>query len=410
MRIPSSEDKKGPGRIAALRRSSRLVPLLFFGTAILLFLGMGLRWKDGLLSPLYSPGDRNFKDLDGFVKRLNAHADSDPVSRFVWGHFPEETRRSLHDADTTPTQVLETMLITELNRIIDADHSIYSKRLFPDKDLREYRLAVLPTGARPDIPAEGDRLMVVWKTTQGDLRFRTFNAEAQRDDYEESELSDRADALEDLKGQLQPFWGGSPSKADEPTLIREIASLLNYSGRGKWIDEEVHNRRGRGADAALNRFLLESAYPKEINQYKDIQLKKVEDLGLLRASGGVIGPIAREIVTEFPSFIKYQVTTFGILAIFSLIPGVAGLIYRRAFATWFLASFAIMYLITWAFAAEGLDLGGNDFSADQTKRFGLYLSAELWLVLLLLVRDCAGVRARSSMTVGSGRIVWWVFS
>ncbi len=49
-----------------------------------------------------------------------------------------------------------------------------------------------------------------------------------------------------------------------------------------------------------------------------------------------------QLAKDFGDIARSSVRTVGVLGLFSLIPGIAGLIYRRNFLIWFLASFAIL--------------------------------------------------------------------
>ena len=92
------------------------------------------------------------------------------------------------------------------------------------------------------------------------------------------------------------------------------------------------------------------------------------------------------IAENFPKVVASQMWTVAVLALYSLIPGVVGLIYRRAFWWWFLASFAILSLINWSLLASGMLFPGDRFSLTlkDPNDYYSYLWFEVLLIQLLI--------------------------
>ncbi len=88
-----------------------------------------------------------------------------------------------------------------------------------------------------------------------------------------------------------------------------------------------------------------------------------------------------EITKYFPDLQKAQLDTLGLLLLYSLVPGIIGSIYRRAFWKWFLLAFLILFTINWLFLVPVADA-----TPTPTKPWTrpLFLFIELQCILLLL--------------------------
>ncbi|MEM7426033.1 MAG: DUF2235 domain-containing protein [Pseudomonadota bacterium] len=62
----------------------------------------------------------------------------------------------------------------------------------------------------------------------------------------------------------------------------------------------------------------------------------------------------RHLAGDIPTVIWSQIFIIGVLILYALVPGLAGMIYRRAFAPWFAGSFAALYLIQWFAQVYGI--------------------------------------------------------
>lgn len=85
---------------------------------------------------------------------------------------------------------------------------------------------------------------------------------------------------------------------------------------------------------------------------------------------------AKTVVDEFSSFFVAQVLGAGVLVLFALFPGLAGLVYRRAFWPWFLLAFVILFVIHGLFLE--VDAPGRELS------HGFHLFLESQVVFLVL--------------------------
>ncbi len=149
---------------------------------------------------------------------------------------------------------------------------------------------------------------------------------------------------------------------------------------------------------------------------------------------GAFAEWARQITNDFPVVLKSQFFTVSILALYALIPGVFGLIYRRAFTAWFVVSFALLYLVQWVARVYGvgsltphilLDLENKDHEAAVQFVQVLLLVGLLFfrlrrhssaaidgrtkmknaLMAVVLIAVAAGWAYLSS----SDRVTWWEF-
>ena len=60
---------------------------------------------------------------------------------------------------------------------------------------------------------------------------------------------------------------------------------------------------------------------------------------------------AREFLADYPAVLRSQLLTIWVVALYSLAPGFFGMIYRRAFWTWFTGAFLVLFTIDWGFNA-----------------------------------------------------------
>ena len=127
-------------------------------------------------------------------------------------------------------------------------------------------------------------------------------------------------------------------------------------------------------------------YAGEINGY---EMSGSKLLGLLFDGLKVF------ILRECPHLLTEQLTTGWWLILYSLVPGVLGLIYRRAFWAWFLTAFLVLSAIKMGYAA----------SDEQVTLYSkeLFLSLEWLCIVLLLVsrlrrHSVAAISARAKWT------------
>ena len=66
----------------------------------------------------------------------------------------------------------------------------------------------------------------------------------------------------------------------------------------------------------------------------------------------IVVKIAQIMIHDFPIIFMSQVTTISTLMVYALIPGLLGLIYRRAFWQWFIGAFSVGYGIHWSYLAS----------------------------------------------------------
>lgn len=86
----------------------------------------------------------------------------------------------------------------------------------------------------------------------------------------------------------------------------------------------------------------------------------------------------KKVQTDFQSITGNVLLTLGLLVAYALVAGVAGLIYRRSFWSWFLLSFAVLALVN----ASGML--GTVVGAKATGNEGLYLFVASQLIVLIV--------------------------
>lgn len=105
---------------------------------------------------------------------------------------------------------------------------------------------------------------------------------------------------------------------------------------------------------------------------------------------------AEDVSQNYPAILRTQLKTIGVVALYALIPGLFGMVYRRAFWPWFGAAFLILFTTNRAF--DALDIGAiaqvAEFEQSTLETF--YLLEEAVLLLLIGFR----LRRQSVSAVG----------
>ena len=96
---------------------------------------------------------------------------------------------------------------------------------------------------------------------------------------------------------------------------------------------------------------------------------------------GAASDFAGRFLRDYPSVLKSQLQTLLIVALYSLAPGLFGMVYRRAFWTWFGGAFLILFAINWGFNAINYGSVAPVYSESTEAAFHLVEEA----VLLLLI-------------------------
>ena len=82
---------------------------------------------------------------------------------------------------------------------------------------------------------------------------------------------------------------------------------------------------------------------------------------------------------DFVAIVQKVVGTVGIIAAYSLVPGIAGLIYRRQFTYWFVASFLLLLAVNASGLFPKLSIGGEPMPSSG--KVFLFLLAQLVVLL-----------------------------
>jgi hypothetical protein len=128
----------------------------------------------------------------------------------------------------------------------------------------------------------------------------------------------------------------------------------------------------------LNRWYLDCAYPTWIRSYQSRASEFWDE------SNRPFLKVPHDVVVDVRYFIQSQIKTFMVLTLFALLPGIAGLIYRRAFWRWFLIAFAFLFLATWGFARMDWNYPGKEDADKLENPYGYYLWVEVFVLQLLI--------------------------
>jgi len=241
-------------------------------------------------------------------------------------------------------------------------------------------LRLMSVESKSDLPTKGQNLFVIAmvkeKGKEG-LHFRVFDAkgyEVTKGKASEEEIISNAEEgepgkkvqekLNNLKEQLEPLWGKEHfSLKEQDEIITEVVTLTNYN-------------------------------------FSPVQLFAVTSQGF-----------ASKIANDFPLVLKAQIKTIGVLFLYSLVPGLFGLIYRRAFWKWFGIAFAVLYAIQWGFVASGAGSitpeVEKNLHQQWTELAFLYLEVLfiLWLLVFRLRRHSAAAIDPATRRIN---IIWAV--
>ena len=409
-------------------RGSRFVPTLLLGVALLVFLATGIDWSARVTqsaSPTFSTSGTDFTDFDALVDKLTPPHDTDHphegtvawhdghLSQFLWRELSEETREALSSTSTFPARPRRMeLLAADLNRILHSGYSIFSADRFPSDPewLRGFALRLMTAASTADLPTSPEYTLIVARAPDSRaLRFRVIEMAALSGaatylDYDDGDLSEQPEALGRLTAALETaevakhFDAPVVPAGTLAPLVNDIIDGIGYTGLGLEIDEAKRDqarryRLERNTDHRwLNRTLLEQAYKDEIAQKLALVDDTPGDSGLwdqyLREARQFVAPasmsIANWIATDVPKLLVFQIETLWVLALCALIPAVAGLIFRRAFWSWFLGAFGVLFLVNWM--AHVMEWGGigAELAGDLKLSFGAYLWIEVLLVLIVL--------------------------
>lgn len=115
----------------------------------------------------------------------------------------------------------------------------------------------------------------------------------------------------------------------------------------------------------------------------------------VRFIGDVVFPLLKAYLEvlgyDFVDIIQKVVGTAGVIALYSLIPGLAGLIYRRQFTYWFLASFIVLFAVNASGLFPKLSIGGEPMPGSGKLLFFLLAQIVVLLVAYRLRRHGSSI-------------------
>ena len=94
--------------------------------------------------------------------------------------------------------------------------------------------------------------------------------------------------------------------------------------------------------------------------------------------------VADEVSLDYPAIFRTQLQTVGVVFLYALIPGLFGMVYRRAFWTWFGAAFLILFAINRTFDAMNVGAVAPVSSELEQGTVDLFYMVEESALLLLV--------------------------
>ena len=94
--------------------------------------------------------------------------------------------------------------------------------------------------------------------------------------------------------------------------------------------------------------------------------------------------VADEVSKAYPAILRTQLKTVGVVFLYALIPGLFGMVYRRAFWTWFGAAFLILFAINRTFDAMNIGAVAPVSPELAQGTLGLFYVVEESALLLLV--------------------------
>ncbi len=139
--------------------------------------------------------------------------------------------------------------------------------------------------------------------------------------------------------------------------------------------------------------------------------------------GGAAKGWAHELATGLPIVLRNQLWALLIVALYAMVPGLLGLIYRRSFGTWFTVAFLLLFVLNRGFDGLGFRLVGTVHPpAPWTESFVRILEEAVLLLLVVFrlrphsawaVDPARQLRARliaAALLVSAVAVAYWWFS
>lgn len=176
-----------------------------------------------------------------------------------------------------------------------------------------YDVQLLTVPSEDQIPYAGESLMVIARVTpSGPWHFRIFDRRGRQ-----------------LATETNGDIGGNPASGAELSYLRAVIKEADW-------DHPVSTELRQIVVGALPLATLQENlilhFPAAVTQ-------------------SVAAQFADEFLADYPAILEGQLLTIGIAALYALGPGLIGMIYRRAFGTWFVSTFVILLAVNWGFSA-----------------------------------------------------------
>jgi len=223
-----------------------------------------------------------------------------------------------------------------------------------------YEIRLITAEAHSDIPESGRNLMVIARTGVnggGAWEFRLF----------------------DRRGRDVATNHRDSEAAANPNSARFLGRLQRAIGNGDW-DKPVTDRDQRV-------FLLTVFPMVALPEYWAWHFPA----NFVQA---VAADYAADLLANYPAILRGQLLTLWVIALYALGPGLIGMIYRRAFWTWFGTAFVILFAINWA--SNAINFGSVAPVHDQSTEAAFQIIEEAVVLLLVAFR----LRRQSVLGVG----------
>jgi hypothetical protein len=219
-----------------------------------------------------------------------------------------------------------------------------------------YEIRLMTVHSLSDIPTSGSNLMVIARGGPGGWQFRLF----------------------DRRGEISGHRSEAEAAAN-PISARALEELRKTISDANW-DKEV--------PASLRPELLPLTAMVILPKYWYIHFPA----SVVQNQASVY---ADDLSANYPAILRGQLQTIWIAALYALVPGVAGMVYRRAFVAWFGTALVMLLAINWA--ADAIDFGSVAPVHLRSTETAFHLVEEA-IVLLLI-----GFRLRRQSVLGAER-------
>ncbi|MFT5111768.1 MAG: hypothetical protein ACI8P9_001088 [Parasphingorhabdus sp.] len=232
--------------------------------------------------------------------------------------------------------------------------------------IQSYTLQHETISSLPQLKTEGKGVILL-ADIEGKYHFRIFNHAGKRE-YNQSE--------DEIVAQFK-----KSKKAGDKVKITDLELLTKRLREIKWADwqDKLDSKEYEDLEDDLSKQV------EEITGHPKIELPDSKNL-LLFGMTYAVQVISQSIIEEVPQFLSFVATQLKFLTTLlalSLIPGIAGMIYRRAFGHWFVSGLFVLFITNWIFDYSGLGSIEAVLKTEMGWRYSFYFALMALIALLL---------------------------